>query len=176
MMRIVRHKAITVLVSFAGDEPLFLMVRDKKHQDWTFVTGGCRRREIENPIVCALRELNEETKNVIQLRRGNYTNYSFTTNLEDQEGTFIYHVYIIEVDMSLSDQQSHISKYQQQQLCPTHMDKKCFYETDGLLWLTLGQMKNIKIWTIIRIHVLDNPDFIALLTSSNQRKLNIGFL
>ena len=176
MMKVIRHKAITVLVSFTGDEPLFLMVRDKKHQDWTFVTGGCRRREIENPIVCALRELNEETKNVIQLRHGNYTNYTFTTSLDDQEGTFIYHVYIIEVDMTPLEQQIHISKYQEQQLQPTHPNKKCFDETDGLLWITLGQMKNLKVWKIIRVHVLDNPDFIALLTSSNQRKLNVGFL
>ena len=73
----------------------------------------------------------------MNLRRGKYTNYSFTTQLDDQEGTFIYHVYIIEVDISADEQQNHIFKYQQQQLNPTHPDnKRCFDETDGIIWVT----------------------------------------
>ena len=49
-----KYKAIAVPVTFIGDKPRFLTVRDRRFKDWIFVTGGCRRREIPNPIRCAL--------------------------------------------------------------------------------------------------------------------------
>ena len=65
-----KHKAIAIPVTFTGDKPIFLTVRDRRFKDWIFVTGGCRRREITNPIKCALRELDEETRGVVSLKRG----------------------------------------------------------------------------------------------------------
>ena len=67
-----KYKAIAVPVSFADGKPRFLTVRDWRFKDWIFVTGGCRRREIFNPIRCALRELEEETRGVVSLKQGEY--------------------------------------------------------------------------------------------------------
>ena len=55
-----KYKAIAIPVTFEDDRPRFLTVRDRRFKDWIFVTGGCRRREIYNPLRCALRELEEE--------------------------------------------------------------------------------------------------------------------
>ena len=62
-----KYKAIAVPVTFIGDTPRFLTVRARRFKDWIFVTGGCRRREIPNPIRCALRELEEETLSLIHI-------------------------------------------------------------------------------------------------------------
>ena len=54
-----KYKSIAIPVSFSGDKPRFLTVRDRRFKEWIFVTGGCRKREIPNPLRCALRELEE---------------------------------------------------------------------------------------------------------------------
>ena len=62
------HKAITVLVVPDEKEPTrYLTVCDKRWDDWTFVTGGCRKREVGWPIRTALRELEEESRGVIAI-------------------------------------------------------------------------------------------------------------
>ena len=43
-----KYKAIAIPVTFIGDKPRFLTVRDRRFKDWIFVTGGCRRKEIPN--------------------------------------------------------------------------------------------------------------------------------
>ncbi len=66
-----KHKAIAIpVIRTQGQESQFLVVRDRRFKDWIFVTGGCRRREIPNPLRTALRELEEETRGVISLKRG----------------------------------------------------------------------------------------------------------
>ena len=73
------HKAIAVPVTFVDEKPKFLTVRDRRHKEWIFVTGGCRKREVSDPIHCALRELEEETRGVLRLKSGIYTNFKFET-------------------------------------------------------------------------------------------------
>jgi hypothetical protein len=68
-----RHKAIVVLVSFVDDKPRFLTMRDRRFKEWIFVTGGCRKREITNPLRSALRELEEETRGVSKPQEGCHT-------------------------------------------------------------------------------------------------------
>ena len=46
---------------------LFLMVKDKKYEEWTFVTGSCKKNEDFSD--CALRELYEETNGTINLQK-----------------------------------------------------------------------------------------------------------
>jgi len=73
-----KYKAIAIPVSFSDGKPRFLTVRDRRFKDWIFVTGGCRRREIFNPLRCALRELEEETRGTVVLKNGEYTEFKFT--------------------------------------------------------------------------------------------------
>ena len=62
-----RHKSIAIPVSIIDNKPYMLIVHDRRYQEWTFVTGGCRRREVLNPLRCAVRELEEETRGTINL-------------------------------------------------------------------------------------------------------------
>ena len=63
-----KYKAIAIPVSFVDDKPRFLTVRDRRFKEWIFVTGGCRRREIFNPIRCALRELRRRDSWCVSLK------------------------------------------------------------------------------------------------------------
>ena len=88
-----KYKAIAIPVSFADAKPRFLTVRDRRFKDWIFVTGGCRRREIYNPLRCALRELEEETRGIVSLKKGEYTSFVFTVK-ESPTVDLVYNVFI----------------------------------------------------------------------------------
>ena len=105
-----RHKAIAIPMSTVNDVPHFLVVHDRRYREWTFVTGGCRRREILNPLRCAVRELEEETRGMINLKRGSYSYFKFITNtpeprdIEDGVDVVnIYHVYVFDLPMTIAE-------------------------------------------------------------------------
>jgi hypothetical protein len=105
-----KYKAIAIPVSFADGKPRFLTVRDTRFKDWIFVTGGCRRREILNPIRCALRELEEETRGVVSLKSGQYTEFKFI-HKESPTVDLEYNVFIFFVNCGRSEQQGQIKKF-----------------------------------------------------------------
>src|SRR6056300_219369 len=105
-----KYKAIAIPVTFTGDKPRFLTVRDKRFKDWIFVTGGCRRREIFNPIRCALRELEEETRGVVSLKRGEYTDFKFTVK-ESPTVDLEYNVFVFYVNYTKPEQLELVKKF-----------------------------------------------------------------
>ena len=105
-----KYKAIAVPVTFIGDKPRFLTVRDRRFKDWIFVTGGCRRREIPNPIRCALRELEEETRGVVSLKKGEYTEFKFVVT-ESPGVELEYNVYVFFVNYTMQEQAELIRKF-----------------------------------------------------------------
>lgn len=63
-----RSKVLVVpYVKLPGNDILFLLAKDRKHGEWTFISGTCRKRCMEHPIQCATRELKEETKETVSI-------------------------------------------------------------------------------------------------------------
>ena len=110
-----KYKAIAIPVTFEGDRPRFLTVRDRRFKDWIFVTGGCRRREIYNPLRCALRELEEETRGVVSLKRGEYTEFNFI-HKESPTVELVYNVYVFFVNYKRTDQFNMIKKFNDEKM------------------------------------------------------------
>ena len=85
-------------------------MRDLRFKEWIFDTGGSRRREIYNPKRCALRELEEETRGVISLKNGQYTEFKFihkerpTVDLE-------YNVFIFFVNYTRSQPNAFVRRF-----------------------------------------------------------------
>ena len=74
----IRHKAIIIpVIKSDTSESKFLTVKDSRHQEWIFVTGGCKKSEVDNPLKCGLRELEEETRGVINIRNGEFSEFQF---------------------------------------------------------------------------------------------------
>jgi 8-oxo-dGTP pyrophosphatase MutT (NUDIX family) len=166
-----RHKAIAIPVCFINGEPHFLIVHDKRFREWTFVTGGCRRREIFNPLRCALRELEEETRGVINITNGSYSYFKFTVK-DTCDVMNMYHVYVIDFPMSLSDQERFINQFDMNKEL---MDKnkirfkKQYDENDFIEFDTINGIKHRKnIWNMIQESVLNNFDFHRALYSHNR--------
>ena len=173
-----KHKAIAIPVSFNGDQPRFLTVRDWRFKDWIFVTGGCRRREITNPIRCALRELEEETRGVLNLKNGEYMDFKFTVK-ESPTVDLEYNVFIFFVNYNRSEQHSQVKKFYEEKQKTSLKKlmnqpiKKTHDENDYMSYDTLEEFNTRKRWKLIVDNVLKNPQFYACITSLNRKTFSI---
>ncbi|NBS67824.1 NUDIX domain-containing protein [bacterium] len=178
-----KHKAIAIPVSFINDRPYFLLVHDRRYKEWTFVTGGCRKREVYNPIRCAVRELEEETRGILNLKKGTYSYFKFQTlqrefDTAGDEFMAVYHVYIIYVPLSLEDQRNLVTRFEEEK---RKMDLKqmCFrkqYDENDLMdFDTLDGIKRRKIWPMITSFVIENPDFHTALNSANRQTFSLKY-
>lgn len=173
-----KYKAIAIPVSFADEKPKFLTVRDRRFKDWIFVTGGCRRREIFNPLRCALRELEEETRGVVSLKNGEYTEFKFTVK-ESPTVDLEYNVFIFFVNYTKSQQQALVRKFYEEKQ-KTHIKKinkqpikKSFDENDYMSFDTLEEFNSRKRWSRIVDNVLKNPEFYSCVSSLNRKTFSI---
>lgn len=171
-----RHKTVTILVSFIDDKPRFLTVRDRRHRDWIFITGGCRKRETSNPLRCALRELEEETRGVIQLKQGQYSHFTFIHNTrtpeeeeedrrENLDVIIIYNVYIIEYNVTRDVQHNIIEEFNKRKIHTENRKKlkmhvrRSYDENDMISFDTLEEFTKKQQWTVIHTFIIMNPDF-----------------
>ena len=168
-----RHKAIAIPMYMINNEPHFLLVHDKRFKEWTFVTGGCRRREIYNPLRCALRELEEETRGVIKINNGTYSHYKFSFFDESElDMENIYHVYVLDFPMTLRDQEKIISKFnmnREMMKVNKIRFKKQYDENDMLDFDTICGINNRSdIWNMISENVLKNENFRAAVYNTER--------
>ena len=180
-----RHKAIAIPVSFSDDKPWrFLTVRDRRFCEWTFVTGGCRKTEIINPLRCALRELEEETRGTINMKEGNYSYFKFD-HTPDNNGRpsydITYHVYILEFNIPKIEQFNLINKFnlakcKLEKLKELKLPIKLVYdENDIMTFETLNEFKSRDtVWELIRKNVLNNPEFYNALNTTERNFFNIN--
>jgi 8-oxo-dGTP pyrophosphatase MutT (NUDIX family) len=92
-----------------------------RYHEWTFVTGGCRRREVFNPLRCAVRELEEETRGTINLKRGSYAYFKFITNTPEprdiEDGVDVinyYHVYVFDLPMTVPEHKHIVKRFDEE--------------------------------------------------------------
>jgi 8-oxo-dGTP pyrophosphatase MutT (NUDIX family) len=165
-----RHKAIAIPMSTVNDVPHFLIVHDRRYKEWTFVTGGCRRREVYNPLRCAVRELEEETRGMINLKRGSYSYFKFITNTPEprdiEDGVDVvnvYHVYIFDMPMTSIEHRHIVKRFleEKEKMEGAQVPfRKNYDENDDCKFeplTTIAQRSNL--WPMIRQHVLGNPEF-----------------
>ena len=173
-----KYKAIAVPVTFTGSKPKFLTVRDRRFKDWIFVTGGCRRKEIPNPIRCALRELDEETRGVVNLKKGEYTDFKFV--VKESPGVDLeYNVFIFFVNYTQQEQNDLVKKFNDEKQ-KTNLKKiqklpikRTHDENDFMNFETLSEFNTKKQWDRIVKNVLNNPEFYTCVTSVNRKTFSI---
>lgn len=160
-----KHKAIAIPVSFIGTTPYLLIVRDRRYKEWTFVTGGCNRREVDTPLKCALRELEEETRGTIVIRSGRYSYFMFEVPQvnRDEEFTAVYHVYILDYSITRETQDELVIEFdveKQKMDANLRAFRRQYDENDSMEFDTIeGIKKRGNVWPMIRTNILENPEF-----------------
>jgi len=170
-----KYKAIAIPVSLTENIPRFLTVRDKRFKEWIFVTGGCKRREIFYPLRCALRELREETRGVLSLKRGEYTTFTFNVR-ESPTVELEYTVFILFVDFTRQQQLELIRKFNEEKYKmytkQIHV-KRAYDENDYMSFDTLPEFNARNRWDRIVQNVIQNPAFYECVTSQNRKSFFI---
>jgi len=186
-----RHKAIVipVLKTDTGDTK-FLTVRDSRHQEWIFVTGGCKKSEVDNPLKCGLRELEEETRGTFSIRNGEFSEFQFESTYRSPEEikkdrfegvivTLVYHVYLINVDITEEKQAKIIQEFHDNRarMESNKKDgvriKKAYDENDDISFDTLEDFNKKNRWNLIIKNIIENPKFYDLIRSTKTQNFNI---
>jgi len=179
-----RHKAIAIPMSKVNDMQHFLIVHDRRYREWTFVTGGCRRREVYNPLRCAIRELEEETRGLINLKRGSYSYFKFTTNTPEprdvEDGVDVlnhYHVYVFNLPMTSTEHRHIIKRFIEEKKKMEGAEvpfRKNYDENDECRFETLESISKCpNLWPMIRQHVLGNPEFTQAIETTHWTPFNL---
>ena len=178
-----RHKAIAIPMSKVGDHQHFLIVHDRRYHEWTFVTGGCRRREVFNPLRCAIRELEEETRGLINLKRGSYSYFKFTTDTPEprdiEDGVAAlnhYHVYVFNLPMTFIEHRHIIRQFIEEKRKMEGSEvpfRKNYDENDDCRFETLETIRSMNLWPMIRTHVFENPEFRQAIATTHWTPFNL---
>lgn len=179
-----RHKSIAIPISTINDVKYFLIVHDRRYQEWTFVTGGCRRREIYNPLRCAVRELEEETRGILNLKRGTYTYFKFLTNTPEprdvEDGVDVinhYHVYLFDLPMTSIEHRHIVRRFSEEKERMENGNipfRKNYDENDDCKFESIDDIaRRPNLWPMIRQHVLRNPEFQQALNTTHKTVFNL---
>jgi hypothetical protein len=185
-----RHKVLAIPVTFTEEKPKFLTVRDRRFKEWLFISGGCRKKEVLNPMRCALRELEEETRGVVNIKSGLYTSFVFQTNersaeeLEEDKKdgvqvTIVYHVFIFFLKINHEEQQDMIRRFNREKAIVELRKKdklpikRTYDENDFMSFDTLDSFNRKNRWDLIVKHVIENPDFYESINSLNRKSFNV---
>ena len=189
----IRHKAIVIPIIKSETGTKFLTVRDTRNQEWIFVTGGCKKSEVDNPLKCGLRELEEETRGVINIRTGEFSEFQFESSYRSPEETkkdrfegiivtLVYHVYLINVNIT-SEQQVRIVQDFHANRARMEINKKegvrikkAYDENDDISFDTLEDFNKKNRWKLIITNIIENSKFYDLLNSSKTQNFNIRTL
>jgi len=189
-----RHKAIIIPIirSEFGDDR-FLTVKDSRHQEWIFVTGGCKKSEFDYPLKCGLRELEEETRGVVNIKTGEFSEFKFESDVRSSdeirkdrsEGlivNLVYHVYMINLHVTKEQQARMIQEFH---VSKARMDmnkrdginiKKAYDENDDMSFDTLEEFNKKSRWPLIVDNIINNPIFYETMNSLNMQNFNIRTL
>ena len=189
----IRHKAIVIPIIKSETGTKFLTVRDTRNQEWIFVTGGCKKSEVDNPLKCGLRELEEETRGVINIRTGEFSEFEFESSYRSPEETkkdrfegiivtLVYHVYLINVNIT-SEQQVRIVQDFHANRARMEINKKegvrikkAYDENDDISFDTLEDFNKKNRWKLIITNIIENSKFYDLMNSSKTQNFNIRTL
>jgi hypothetical protein len=157
------------------------------------VTGGCKKSEIDNPIRCGLRELEEETRGTVNIKSGEFSEFQFESNHRSPEETrkdrsegilvtLVYHVYIINLNITQEQQQGIIKEFhankstmEQNKKDGLHV-KKAYDENDDISFDTLEVFNKKSRWSLIVKHIIENPEFYKNMDSSKMQNFNLRTL
>ena len=146
-----RYKA--VVVATIGDD--YVVVKDKAHQEWTFVVGGCKMRETLE--ACARREFKEETCGVFDTIIPGKPTFEFTSMqrsklelaADRRQGVRVTMKYtVFTVPLALSKEQLNAKR--------ALFVQRHHEETDDIAVMSRSELERSNMWPFMKHHVLEN--------------------
>ena len=182
---LVEHPGYVMVVPLLGDGRVILERVYRYTVQETVLECPSGGLDGDAPEQAARRELEEETRGIVNLTDVKYNYFRFTTKSlshdevrkERENGvdlTLVYHVYVIETELDRVDERNIISNFniEKEKMDERRKNKqpikRTYDENDFMAFDTLDEFKRRKVWSLIRENVINNPDFQVALTSKNR--------
>jgi len=157
-----RSKVLVVPYVRNGQNVLFLLVKDRKFDEWTFISGTCKKRNMEHPLACATRELREETKDAIDidLTTWPYRHVAFNTSYYEPSPQQLrnhtdisttYHVYFLDISTYPRSPSQIVQEFTEVKKIGKH-----YNENVDIGFFLLKDLHTVKLWRFISHIVLTN--------------------
>ncbi len=114
-----------------------VIVRDRKHREWTFPGGG--KKHNETLLDACLRELTEETHNTLPVNRNDLKFLFVHKHVTD---AFVDHVHVFVAFVSGLLPFSAVHS----QFTSSALDRACVKETDGIRLISLDALRRYNTW------------------------------
>ena len=95
------RKVMIIPYTICDGELYYLMVHDARHKEWSFISGGCKGKPLESYIDGAYRELQEETRNIIDGVSNLSNTFKFDTWLKGEDDRWrAYRIYFLPLEIT----------------------------------------------------------------------------
>lgn len=147
----IKHKVLVIPYIFKNHIPEFLIVKDAKFNEWTFISG-CIEKD-ESYSKAASRELLEETKKIININIDNTSCSYFETTMIQNKIKYVYHVYILNLNISgYNSSKTIINRFRASKL-----SERKFNENTDIAFKSYSEIYKIdNVWSFIKTTILDN--------------------
>ena len=176
-----KHKVMIIpFITDSHGRVRFVVVKEGRYNEWSFVCGNCRKNEINNPLKTALRELREETKDTMVLSSPlkyifKYSPMTITENEisgqdEDKDEKILFHIFIFNVQGMKPA--GVIKNYYTRLKSGYKCYNKNYIETIGIAFMTITDLTRKKMWPFVISKLINNQSFwedVAFLRNENYK-------
>ncbi len=147
----IKHKVLIIPYILVKNELKFLIVKDKKFNEWTFISGMVEKKE--SHFNAGRRELFEETKKLINIQPSESNCIYFETKLYENNIKYVYHVQLVDIKkFGYIDSERIIKSFRS-----TKLTEKKYNENLDIDFKTFSEINKLSnVWAFIRTHILDN--------------------
>lgn len=152
-----RHERKILVVPYLQEterRTKFLIVENRAHQEWTFISGTCEANE--KPIACALRELMEETLGLVCVDRFPKT----TKRIRLQLPNCRYDVFFVPIRKNYR-----LWGQIKQLLDQFDLFQDDTSENSGVSVCTFSQFQRKRVWPFLRNHILQHSEFLSVMST-----------
>jgi hypothetical protein len=171
-----KHKVMVVpFMTDSHGRVRFVVVKEARFNEWSFVCGNCRKNEISNPLKTALRELREETLDTLVLSAPlkyifKYSSMIVEEKELDGKGTdqILFHVFIFNIQGIRPP--GVIKNYYTRMKRKYKRSNRDYAETMGIAFMTITDLSKKKLWPFVIKKLINNQYFwedVAFLRNEN---------
>lgn len=175
-----KHKVLVVpFMTDTNGRVRFVVVKERRFNEWSFVCGNCKKNEISNPVKAALRELREETLDTLVISSPFKYMFKYSptvvkrTDIGEEGEDVLFHVFLFNIQGIKPP--GVIKNYYTRRKQNYKSSNRDYTETMGIAFMTITDLSRKKMWPFLVSRFINNQKFwedIAFLKNENyQRQL-----
>ena len=174
-----KHKVMSIpFITDSHGRVRFVVVKEGLYNEWSFVSGNCRKNERSNPLKTALRELREETKDTLVLSSPLRYIFKYAPMIINEkelggkgDDDILFHIFVFNIQ---GIKPAGVIKNYYTRMKTSYKHNNLNYnETIGIAFMTITDLARKKMWPFIISRLINNQTFwedVAFLRNENYKR------